>query len=51
MGPFLRDRLSEEERHDLLAMIRRTSATTGPQLPGMEPRMRRLRQKLGLETN
>lgn len=51
LGPFLRDRLDEAERHDLLAMIRRTSATTGPQLPGLEPRMRRLRQKLGLETD
>ncbi|GLS29805.1 hypothetical protein SAMN04488498_11071 [Mesorhizobium albiziae] len=51
LGPFLRDRLSEEERHDLLAMIRRTSAMTGPQLPTLEPRMRRLRQKLGLEVN
>jgi hypothetical protein len=51
LGPLLRDRLDEEERHELLAMIRRTSATSGPQLPGLEPRMRRLRQKLGLEVN
>jgi uncharacterized tellurite resistance protein B-like protein len=51
LGPFLRHRLSEEERHDLLAMIRRTSAAAGPPLPTLEQRMRKLRQKLGLETN
>lgn len=51
LGPFLRDKLNEKERHDLLAMIRRSSVAAGPGLPTLEPRMRRLRQKLGLETN
>ncbi|BCH22291.1 hypothetical protein MesoLjLc_20340 [Mesorhizobium sp. L-8-10] len=51
LAPFLRDRLDEAEKGDLLTMIRRVATAGGPPLPMLEPRMHRLRQKLGVVVN
>lgn len=51
LAPFLRERLDEKEKNDLLTMIRRVATAGGPPLPMLEPRMHRLRQKLGVVVN
>jgi len=48
VAPLLSDRLDETEKNDLLSMVRRVATAGGPPLPMLEPRMRRLRQKLGI---
>lgn len=51
VAPFLRDHLDEAEKADLLMMIRRVATAGGPPLSMLEPRMHRLRQKLGVVVN
>ncbi|MGO4838157.1 hypothetical protein AB4144_38520 [Rhizobiaceae sp. 2RAB30] len=51
LAPFLRDHLDETEKADLLMMIRRVATASGPSLSMLEPRMHRLRQKLGVVVN
>ena len=51
LGPFLASRLTDEEKNDLVAMTRRVALTQGPPLPALDQRMRRLRQKLGLQVD
>jgi len=48
LGPMLANRLDENEKQGLLDMVRRVAMADGEPLPMLEPRMRRLRQKLGL---
>ncbi|MGB3502975.1 MAG: hypothetical protein WBA44_15235 [Mesorhizobium sp.] len=49
LGPYLAARLNDGEKADLIAMVRKVATEEGPLLPSLELRMRRLRQKLGLE--
>ena len=51
LGPFLAARLSDDEKTEFTAMLRRVSTNEGPALPSLEQRLRRLRQKLGLQVN
>ena len=51
LAPMLADRLDEQEKHGLLDMVRRVATADAEPLPMLEPRMRRLRQKLGLVVN
>lgn len=51
LAPFLSRRLSSDEKEDLVSMIRRAALSEGPPLAALEQRMRRVRQKLGLQTN
>lgn len=48
LAPFLANKLDEQEKHGLLDMVRRTATADSTPIPTLEPRMRRLRQKLGL---
>lgn len=49
LGPFLSGKLTESEKIDLVAMVRRVALTEGPPLASLDQRMRRLRQKIGLQ--
>jgi len=51
LGPFLARKLSEAEKMDLVAMARRVALTEGPPLASLDQRMRRLRQKIGLQVD
>lgn len=51
LAPMLGERLDEQEKHGLLDMVRRVATSDAEPLPMIEPRMRRLRQKLGIPVN
>jgi len=48
LGPMLAAKLDEPEKQSLLTMTRRVALADTEPLPMLEPRLRRLRQKLGL---
>jgi hypothetical protein len=48
LAPLLCERLNEQEKGDLIAMVRRVATAGGPALPMLETRMHKLRQKLGV---
>lgn len=51
VGPFLAEKLYENEKHALIVMTRSVYEAQGPDLPTAGNRIRRLTQKLGLEVH
>lgn len=49
VAPFLAGKLYENEKHGLMVMAGNVVEATGPELPMAAQRLRRLRQKLGLQ--
>lgn len=49
LAPLLASRLDDGEKEGVIRMLRRVATSPGPSLPALEQRVRRLKQKLGLQ--